>query len=165
MDAEKLKLSTTTDGKPPREGFENAATPAPIGPSGQAAAYWVLSEEERAKGFIRPVRDTYRHVGVRPTHPLRDLTDEEKERYAPFKYVAFEAYNPSDDSSVTGRYWTKAQLESGCGAETHMGRAIAQTYARDLEYYGSTFCARCGTHLPVGEHGEFVWLDGSRVGT
>jgi hypothetical protein len=27
----------------------------------QHKAYWVLSEAERAKGFVRPVRDRYRH--------------------------------------------------------------------------------------------------------
>lgn len=30
-------------------------------PRGQAKAYLVLSEAERAKGFIRPVRQSYRH--------------------------------------------------------------------------------------------------------
>lgn len=29
----------------------------------QADAYLVLSEEERAKGFVRPVRRSYQHVG------------------------------------------------------------------------------------------------------
>lgn len=29
---------------------------------GQQEDYLVLSEEERAKGFIRPVRDTYKHL-------------------------------------------------------------------------------------------------------
>lgn len=32
-------------------------------PTGMAEVYLVLSEEERAKGFIRPVRRTYVHVG------------------------------------------------------------------------------------------------------
>ena len=63
MDAEKLQLSTTTDGKPPRPGFETAGAPAPIDPrTGQHEAYWVLSEAERAKGFVRPVRTKYRHL-------------------------------------------------------------------------------------------------------
>ncbi len=30
-------------------------------PTAQHAAYLVLSEEERAKGFVRPVRRSYRH--------------------------------------------------------------------------------------------------------
>ena len=130
MNTEKRAMSATTDGKSPREGYEDAAAPAPIRADGQHEAYWVLKEEERAKGFVRPVRDSYRHVGVRPTHPLRDLTDDEKERYAAFNYVAFEAYPPDGRSSVTGRYWTKSQLESGCGAITTMGRALADSSFR-----------------------------------
>lgn len=31
-------------------------------PIRQASVYLVLSEEERAKGFVRPYRDTYRHA-------------------------------------------------------------------------------------------------------
>jgi len=165
MDDAKLKLSSTTDGKPPRPGFENAAAPAPVDPkTGQHEAYWVLSEEERKKGFVRPVRIAYRHVGIRPKYPLRDLTDLEK-RNNPCGYVVFEKY-PESESPLAGRYWTQEQLNSGCGAMTTMGRALAETYARDPKYYGATFCCNCGKHFPVGEHGEFVW-DGTneRVGT
>lgn len=32
-------------------------------PDGQQKAYVVLSDEERARGFVRPVRKTYLHVG------------------------------------------------------------------------------------------------------
>lgn len=32
-----------------------------IGPDGMQKNYLVLSEEERAKGFVRPVRRAYRH--------------------------------------------------------------------------------------------------------
>jgi hypothetical protein len=63
MNKEKIKTSTTTSGKPPEPGFENSAAPAPIDPeTGQHGAYWVLTEEERLKGFVRPVRDSYRHL-------------------------------------------------------------------------------------------------------
>lgn len=30
-------------------------------PNGQSASYWILNEEERAKGFVRPVRLSYLH--------------------------------------------------------------------------------------------------------
>lgn len=53
---------STTDGKPARPGFENASAPAPIGANGQHEAYWVLSGEERAKGFVRPLRRKYVHT-------------------------------------------------------------------------------------------------------
>jgi hypothetical protein len=135
--------------------------------TGQHAAYIVLSEEERAKGFIRPYRDAYKHVGQRPTYPTRDLTTEEHERYDKFGYVSFEAY-PDDapekgGTSVTGRYWTLAQLNSGGGAVTTMGRSLSETYARDPTFYGSTFCTRCNRHRPVS---EFVWTaDNAVVGS
>ena len=84
-------------------------------PVPQAEVYLVLSEDERAKGFVRPVRRTYMHLV--------------------------------------------------CGTETTMGVAIAETYAREPSFYGATYCVRCGVHRPVGEHGEFTWPDGSKVGT
>ena len=133
---------------------------------GQQDAYLVLSEEERKKGFIRPLRMKYKHVGIRPVHPTRELTAEEKERYKDVGYVLFEQYPKTDASSVEGRFWTQAQLDSGCDEITTMGLPIAETYARNPGFYGSTFCTKCKKHLRVGEHGEFVWVpDGSRVGT
>jgi hypothetical protein len=102
------KPRATTNGQPPRPGFESGPAPAPIEPAtGQHQAYWVLPEEERRKGFVRPVRTTV----------------------------------------------------------TTMGAALAETYARDPGYYGATFCCACRDHFPVGEHGEFTWPDGSKVGT
>jgi hypothetical protein len=73
-------------------------------PVGQAEVYLVLSADERAKGFVRPVRDSYVH--------------------------------------------------KKCGTVTRMGEALAETYARDPKFYGSTFCCACRMHRPVG---EFVW--------
>jgi hypothetical protein len=85
------------------------------GGEGMNETYLVLSDEERANGFVRPVRRTYVH--------------------------------------------------EVCGAATTMGQAIAETYARNPTFYGATFCVRCNTHRPVGAAGEFVWDDGSKVGT
>lgn len=82
-------------------------------PVSQAEMYLVLSDEERAKGFVRPVRRTYVHV-------------------------------------------------AGCGSATTMGQAIAETYARQPKFYGSTYCVTCRLHRPVG---EFNWEDGSTVGS
>ena len=137
-------------------------------PNGQQKAYVVLSAEERSKGFVRPLRFSYRHVGpTGPKHPLRELTEQERANYDRFGYVKFEAY--PDGGNSTGRYWTQPQLDAvgkGCGSVTTMHREIAETYARNPQFYGGTFCCHCRTHLPVGPTGEFVW-DGSdeRVGT
>lgn len=51
-----------------------------------------------------------------------------------------------------------------CGTNTTMGRPIAETYAANPAFYGRTFCVHCGTHLPVGAYGEFVWADCDREG-
>jgi hypothetical protein len=132
-----------------------------VGPDGQQEAYLVLSREERAKGFVRPVRSSYRHVGIRPEYPTRPLTEDEQLMFESMGYVVYEEYPP--DSSLAGRYWTQAQLDSGCGAVTTMGDQIAETYAREPGFYGATYCSNCKTHLPVE---QFVWTDGgTRVGT
>jgi hypothetical protein len=138
-----------------------------VGPDGMQDTYLVLSEEERAKGFVRPVRRRYVHVGPPGPKVTRDLTPEEAERYSDFDYVKFEPYE--NGGPVIGRYWTRAQLDhvnKGCGQVTTMGLAIAETYARNPTFYTGTFCVQCGEHFPVGEFGEFVW-DGTdeRVGT
>lgn len=84
-------------------------------PNGQQQDYVVMTDAERAKGFIRPVRRTYVH--------------------------------------------------QKCGVATTMGQAIAETYARKPDFYSGTFCVGCGSHFPIGEAGQFVWDDGTKVGT
>ena len=100
-------MSTTSDPNDPNLHV--------IEDSGMQKSYLVLSDEERAKGFVRPVRRTYIH--------------------------------------------------DKCSTATTMGTALAETYARDPHFYGATYCSYCGTHFPVGEHGQFAWEDGARVGT
>lgn len=151
-------MSLTTDPNHPELGHGVDSEPID-----QHKTYLVLSEEERAKGFVRPVRTSYVHKGVRPVHPLVDLTPEQQERYADTGYLKFEAYpvdSPeSNGGSTTGRFWTKEQLESGCGSVTTMGSALAETYARNPKFYGSTYCCVCRMHKSVE---EFVW-DGTNV--
>jgi hypothetical protein len=81
-------------------------------PNGQQKDYVVLCPVERAKGFVRPVRRTYKH--------------------------------------------------KTCGTTTTMGLALAETYARDPEFYSGTFCCNCATHFPLD---QFVWEDGEQVGS
>lgn len=94
----------TTDPSDPRLGHGPNTTPVP-----QNEAYLVLSDEERAKGFVRPLRTAYWHTV--------------------------------------------------CGRITTMGRELAETYARQPDFYGATYCAHCSMHRPVGENGEFYWCD------
>lgn len=101
-------MSTTDDPSDPRltRGADTEPTP-------MAEVYLVLSEAERAQGFVRPLRRSYVH--------------------------------------------------DTCGAVTTMGLAIAETYARQPAFYGSTYCTACQMHRPVS---EFRW-DGTteRVGS
>lgn len=150
----------TTDPDDPRLTHGVDAEPVP-----QAEVYLILSEEERAKGFVRPLRRSYVHVGPPgPRFALRDLTDEEHERYDGEGYVKYEPYPPGE--GALGRFWSQAQLDAarkGCGVQTRMGRALCETYARDPSFYGATYCVGCRKHLPVT---EFVWdEDGERVGS
>lgn len=83
-------------------------------PCDQNEVYLVLSEDERRRGFVRPLRRSYVH-------------------------------------------------DRGCGAVTTMSQPIAETYARDPDFYGSTYCVGCRMHRPVD---EFRWSDSNeRVGS
>ena len=92
-------MSLTTNPEDPRLGHGSDEKPVP-----QNETYLVLSKEERAKGFVRPVRYGYRHTV--------------------------------------------------CGHHTVMGFALAETYAHDPKFYGSTYCIHCCKHRPVA---EFIW--------
>lgn len=154
-------MSLTTD---PEEARNSGTRP-----DGQHEKYVVLSEEERAKGFVRPLRTSYQHVGAPgPRFELVDLTEEQKENNEGAGYVKYEPY-PEDEAPALGRYWTQEQLDAvgkGCGTVTTMALEIAETYAREPRFYGRTFCAGCREHLPVGRDGEFVWTGtDERVGS
>lgn len=92
--------TTLTDGSPVTPDHRE------IDPkTGQQKGYVVLSEDERAKGFVRPYRDSYVH--------------------------------------------------NACGGVTTMSRPLAETYARDPNFYSGTFCAHCRGHFPLD---QFVWV-------
>jgi len=132
-------------------------------PDSQHEKYLVLSEEERAKGFVRPLRRAYRHVGKQPTYTLLELTEGQKRRYPDAGYVKYEKYPDDPASTTVGRFWTAKDLLPRCGTETRMGLALCETYARNPKFYGATSCSQCKEHFPVD---EFVWVeDGEVVGS
>lgn len=51
----------TTDGRAPDPDAPAGVPTKDKQPDGQYAAHYVLSAEERAKGKVRPVRESYRH--------------------------------------------------------------------------------------------------------
>lgn len=89
--------------------------------NGQQKDYIVLSPEERAKGFVRPVRRSYIHAG-------KIAVDAKEEGREPLRIRA-----------------------GGCGTETRMSQEIAETYARDPKFYNGTFCCGCGKHFPLDQ--------------
>lgn len=104
--------------------------------TGQYKSYIVLCDEERQKGFVRPYRDRYQHVGRRE--------------------VIINDGDYGNDKDFEHRI-------GGCGGVTTMGRSLSETYARDPKFYGATFCVSCNKHFPVT---EFVWTaDNSEVGS
>jgi hypothetical protein len=116
--------------------------------TGQHGAYIVLCADERAKGFVRPYRDAYKHVGQRLG------CDDYKRPEGVMGGVCLNCGHTQPDH---------VQRNGACNAVTTMGRALSETYARDPKFYGSTFCVNCNRHLPVA---EFIWTaDGQQVGS
>lgn len=156
----------------------------PKGEGEQNECYLILSEEERAKGFVRPFRESYIHIGKdvkshwKRIHRMIDEDERNSEDYQ--KYIQNEKYfvavmtilEKEDGSFKGGSYVTQEELDAwgdrrrigGCGGKTTMTKEIAETYARDPGFYGSTWCMNCRTHIHVG---EFVWDDetGETVGS
>lgn len=115
-----------TSGEPVPEDWSHTE----LKENGQQRGYIVLTAEERAKGFVRPVRQTYVHVGklagfTNPDHP---------------GYPHFGIELDCGERRL-----------GGCGTETTMALAIAETYARDPYFYSGTFCLGCRKHLPLDE--------------
>lgn len=122
------------------------------GNSGQHSSYIVLCEEERAKGFVRPYRDRYQHVGRK----VCGKSVPQGLGISPLFCLM-----PPDHDGDCGEVF--GSLNKGCGGVTTMGRSLSETYARDPKFYGATFCVNCNAHYPVD---EFVWTaDGQQVGS
>lgn len=60
---------------------------------------------------------------------------------------------PEDETEYV-RPVRRTYLHDHCNGLTTMGVRLAKTYARDPKFYGSTYCANCLMHKPVG---EFRW--------
>jgi len=137
---------------------------------GQNKKYLVLTEEELAKGFVRPVRTTYVHKGRHYDKGIRMLDEPYVSDHNGKTYVAIATVLVNEDGSYKGgTYLTEEEViqyrktygyVGGCGVETRMNRTIAETYAANPNFYGATFCVGCSKHLPVG---EFVWIDDGQI--
>jgi hypothetical protein len=134
----------TTSGERPSEVRQKQRTE---GNAGQHSSYIVLCEEERQKGFVRPYRDRYQHVGS-----LEGCNGYSR----PNGVLGGSCLN-------CGKSQPDHVRKGGCQTVTTMGRALSETYARDPNFYGATFCVHCNAHFPVA---EFIWTaDGQPVGS
>lgn len=135
---------------------------------GQYKDYIVLCPDERAKGFVRPYRNSYQHVGrsicgeIVNAPPLK-LGSDRDICSLPFGHDGghdgpFQSVTQYDHAHIL-----RDHRKGGCGTVTTMGQALSETYARDPKFYGATFCVGCNRHLPVD---EFIWTaDGETVGS
>lgn len=80
--------------------------------SGQNKAYLVLSEGERAKGFVRPYRDTYTHRTCGTTTKMNRQISETYARKPDF-YGATFCCHCRDHFPVAEFYWTGTTLVVG----------------------------------------------------
>lgn len=131
--------------------------------TGQHKSYIVLCEDERKKGFVRPYRDAYKHVGpfVERCEATTQADGEENPHQCvrPYPHGGEHEFNALMILNGPIRFMAGGR-RGGCGSITTMGQALSETYARDPTFYGATFCGRCNKHLPVA---EFVWTADSQV--
>jgi hypothetical protein len=133
--------------------------------TGMQSDYIVLTREERAKGFVKPLRRKYLHTGRlmcgTAMHPY------DSDYYGAGAYVV--CCGPvghtgphGNDGGHTASVATATELDrlrrtgryKGCGTPTSMSQEIAETYARDPRFYNGTFCVHCKKHFPLN---EFEW--------
>jgi hypothetical protein len=101
-----------------------------------------------------PVPSDRSHTEINPaTGMQRDyvvLTPEERTKgfVKPLRRSYVHAYPSEIDRKV------------GCGGETTMGLAIAETYARNPRFYSGTFCVHCRAHFPLN---QFIWDGGGEL--
>lgn len=161
--ADRSKLCTTS-GAPVADVRANQKNE-----TGQHDGYIVLCPEERAKGFVRPYRDRYEHVGRSICGKL--IASAGENILGGSRFICDEPHG--HEGQCVGSHRVVSQPEhadierthriGGCNGVTTMGRALSETYARDPSFYGATFCCGCNRHMPIA---EFIWTaDGQQVGS
>jgi len=105
---------------------------------------------------VTPDHRELRPDGQQKNYVVLSAEERAKGHVRPLRYKYIHVGIGGTESKLTGR---------GCGVETRMGHAIAETYARDPKFYSGTFCtgSKCKAHFPLD---EFIWSDtDERVGS
>ena len=97
---------STNSGSPPQNPY-NPVAPSPINPdTGMHEDYWVLSEEERDEGFIRPVRLSYIHESCRSettmSRPIAETYARDPKFYGATMCVRCKAHFPVNEFRWSG---------------------------------------------------------------
>ena len=69
---------------------------------------------------------------------------------------------PEERKKGYARPYRNKYVHDKCGVATTIAAPIAETYARDPNFYGGTYCVGCCNHFPLS---EFKWDDGEVVGS
>lgn len=87
-----------------------------IRPDGMQEVYLVLSDEERAKGFVRPVRTSYKHIACGSVTTMGDAIAETYARDPKFyggtfcchcgKHFPLQHWDKEKDAAVAAFVWT-----------------------------------------------------------
>lgn len=100
------KKRETLSGRPP-ETEEPIGAPAEIDPqTGMHKDYWVLPEEERKKGFVRPYRDSYTHEvcggRTKMAHALAETYARDPKYYGATFCVSCKTHFPVEEFTWSG---------------------------------------------------------------
>lgn len=102
----------TASGQPPEEP-DNVRAPSPIDPvTGQHKDYWVLTIEQRNRGFIRPLRRKYEHDTCKTT-TIMSIGIAETYACKPTFYASTFCYECSAHFPVAEFTW--------CGSQERVG--------------------------------------------
>src|SRR5674476_618509 len=91
----------------------------------------------------RPVTPDHRELkenGQQKDYVVLSVEERAKGHVRPLRMKYIHVGVGGTETKLTGR---------GCGVETRMGQAIAETYARDPKFYSGTFCvgSKCKAHF------------------
>jgi hypothetical protein len=120
-----------------------------------------LEQAKREAAAEIPVDRTARQLsgGGAVTEDHRDIKDNGQQK----GYVVLTAAERAKGFVQPVR---RTYVHKKCGVATTMSQDLAETYARDPKFYSGTFCCGCRKHFTFGaEDGDFVWDDGSKVGS
>ena len=129
-----------------------------LGAGVMAAAYLYRFLSDRRRRRIRVTSD-----GIRPRSGLERASAPAPIDPSTGQNEAYWVLPPEDRARGFKRPLRTEYWHNRCGTITSMSSDIAETFARDPGFYGTTFCVECRGQFPIGKNGEFYWVDGDEI--